>query len=118
MYGILHLFSLLYLACSSIFQDFIPLYGHTWALQVAQWVSNPPAMQEPQVLSLGWEDPPEEGMATHSSVLTWRMPWKEKPGLHTVHRVLELKMTEAAEHAHTHGHTAISLLMSLKCLSN
>ena len=33
-----------------------------------------------QVQSLGWEDPLEEGMATHSSVLAWRIPWTEKPG--------------------------------------
>ena len=33
-----------------------------------------------QFLSLGWEDPLEEGMATHSSVLIWRIPWTEKPG--------------------------------------
>ena len=45
-------------------------------------VKNPPAMQEPQetwVLSLGWKDPLEEGMATHSSVLAWRIPWTEEP---------------------------------------
>ena len=98
--------------------DMTEQQGDSLGFPCGSVVKNPPAMQEPQVLSLGWEDPPEEGMATHSSVLTWRMPWKEKPGLHTVHRVLELEMTEAAEHAHTHGHTAISLLMSLKCLSN
>ena len=36
--------------------------------------------QETQVQSLGWEDPLEEAMATHSSVLAWRMPWTEEPG--------------------------------------
>ena len=45
---------------------------------MAQTVKNPPAMQENQVLSLGWEDPLEEGMATHSSVLAWRIPWTEE----------------------------------------
>ena len=39
-----------------------------------------PAMQETQVWSLGWEDPLEKGMATHSSILAWRIPWIEKPG--------------------------------------
>ena len=34
----------------------------------------------PWVPSLGWEDPPEEGMATHSSILAWRIPWTEEPG--------------------------------------
>jgi len=43
-------------------------------------VKNPPAMQETQVQSLGWEDPPEEGIAAHSSVLAWRTPWTEEPG--------------------------------------
>ena len=47
---------------------------------VAQAVQNLPAMQETRVRSLGWEDPLEEGMATHSRILAWRIPWTEKPG--------------------------------------
>ena len=43
-------------------------------------VKNPPAMQKTQVQSLGWEDPLEEGMATHSRILAWRVPWTEEPG--------------------------------------
>ena len=43
-------------------------------------VKNPPAMWETWVRSLGWEDPLEEGMATHSSILAWRIPWIEEPG--------------------------------------
>ena len=46
-----------------------------------QRVKNPPAMQETQVLSLGREDPLEKGMATHSSILAWRIPWTEEPGV-------------------------------------
>ena len=42
-------------------------------------VKNPPAMQETQVPSLGWEDPLEKGMATHSGILAWRIPWTEGP---------------------------------------
>ena len=42
--------------------------------------NNPPAMRETQVPSLGREDPLEKGMATHSSVLAWRIPWTEEPG--------------------------------------
>ena len=42
---------------------------------VAQMVKNPPAIQETWVRSLGWEDPLEEGMATHSSILAWRILW-------------------------------------------
>ena len=47
---------------------------------VAQLVKNPPAMQETQVRSLGQEDSLEKGMATHSSILTLRIPWIEEPG--------------------------------------
>jgi len=39
-----------------------------------------PAMQETYVLSLGWEDPLEKGMITHSSILAWEIPWTEEPG--------------------------------------
>jgi len=47
---------------------------------VAQTVKIPPAMQETWVQSLGWEDPLEKGMATHSNILAWRIPWTERPG--------------------------------------
>ena len=43
-------------------------------------VKNLPAMQGTQVQSLGQEDPLEKGMATHSSILAWRIPWTEEPG--------------------------------------
>ena len=47
---------------------------------VAQMVKNLPAVQKTQVQSLGQEDPLEKEMATHSSILAWRIPWMEKPG--------------------------------------
>ena len=47
---------------------------------VAQLVMNFPTMWETQVQSLGQEDPPEKGMATHSSILAWRIPWTDEPG--------------------------------------
>ena len=47
---------------------------YSWASLVAQMVKNPPAMQETWVQSLGWEDPLEDGLATHSSILAWRIP--------------------------------------------
>jgi len=56
--------------------------GHvmqTWASLVAQMVKNLPAMQETQICSLGQEDPPEEVVATHSSILAWRIPRTEEP---------------------------------------
>ena len=43
-------------------------------------VNDPPAMQETWVGSLGWEDPVEEGVATHTSILAWEIPWTEEPG--------------------------------------
>ena len=51
-----------------------------WASLVAQMVKNLPAMQETLVQSLAGEDPPEKGMATHFSILSWRIPWTEEPG--------------------------------------
>ena len=59
------------------------MHTHTWAFQVAQWVMNLPAMQKTQerkVQSLGREDPLEKEMATHSSVLAWKIPWLGVPG--------------------------------------
>ena len=49
---------------------------------VAQLVKNLPAMREPWVRSLGWEDPLEKGMATHSGILAWRIPWTDSPRGH------------------------------------
>ena len=55
---------------------------------VAQTVKNLPVMEETGVQSLGWEDPLEKEMATHSSTIAWKIPWTEEPGrLHTVHGV-------------------------------
>ena len=54
--------------------------GPVRASLVAQRVKNLPAMWEIQVLSLHWEDPLEEGMVIHSSILAWRIPWTEEPG--------------------------------------
>ena len=46
---------------------------------MTQTIKNLPASQETRVQSLDWEDPLEEGMATHSSILAWRIPWTEEP---------------------------------------
>ena len=53
---------------------------YSWASLVAQMVKNLPAIWETWVRSLGWEDPLEEGTATHSSVLAWRIPGTGEPG--------------------------------------
>jgi len=50
-----------------------------WTSLVAQMIKNPPTTQETWVWSLDWEDPLEEGMATHSNILAWRLPWTEEP---------------------------------------
>ena len=59
----------------------------TGASLVAQMVKNLPAMWETWVLSLGWEDPLEEGMEIHSSILAWRIPMDRGAWPATVHRV-------------------------------
>ena len=51
-----------------------------WAFPIAQLVKNLPAMQETLVRFLGWEDALKKEMATHSSILAWRIPWTEEPG--------------------------------------
>ena len=47
---------------------------------VAQMIKNLPAICETQVRSLGWEDPLEKELATHSSILAWEIPWTQEPG--------------------------------------
>ena len=61
----------------TVFSTFSSPFG---ASLVAQTVKNPCAMEESQVRSLGREDPLEEEMATHSSILAWEIPWTEEPG--------------------------------------
>ena len=53
---------------------------YSWASLVAYRVKTSPAMQKIWVWSLGWEDPLEGGMATHSRIFAWRIPWTEEPG--------------------------------------
>ena len=56
-------------------------YTYLWPSLVAQMVKNLRAMRGTRVQSLGWKDPLEEDMATHSSILAWRIPWTEDPGV-------------------------------------
>ena len=58
---------------------------YSWASLVAQMVKNLPAMWETWVRYLGWEDPLEEGMATHSSIVAWRIPMDRGAWRATVH---------------------------------
>ena len=70
------------LRCSLTLPPMVPalLPSKTAALEVAQTRNNLPAKQEAQVHSLGQEDPLKKEMATHSSILAWRIPWTEEPG--------------------------------------
>ena len=67
-------------------EDIERMFPCGWASLEAQMVKHLPAMWETRVWSMGQEDPLEKEMATHSSVLAWKIPWMEDPGgLHTVH---------------------------------
>ena len=74
--------SLLFNNLSRLFIAFLPRSKVTQPLAslMAQMVKRLPAMWETQVQSLGWEDPLEKEMATHSSTLAWKIPWTEEPG--------------------------------------
>ena len=69
---------------------------------VAHMVKNPPAMQETRIRSLGWEDPLEEGMATYSSILVWRIPWTED--------------CQATVHVVANSQTGLRPLSTLACI--
>ena len=78
---------------------------------MVQWVKNPPAMQETRKTrdwSLGQEDPLEEEMATHSSILTWEIPWSEEPG------ELQLKGSQRVGHDQTkHACTSMGKVVKM-----
>ena len=77
--------------------------GSTEASLVAQTVKNLPAMWETWVRSLGWEDPLEEGLATHSRIRAWRIPWTEAPGGWSAWGHKELGTTERLSTAQQGG---------------
>ena len=60
--------------------DIVSCLFYLFIYFVAQRLKCLPGMQETQVQSLGWEDPLEKEMATHSSTFAWRIPWREEPG--------------------------------------
>ena len=60
-------------------------FQYSWASVVALTIKNPPAIRETWVQPLGWEDPLEEGMTTHSSILAWRIPMDREAWQATVH---------------------------------
>ena len=73
--------------------------GYMYASQVAQWIKNPPAIQETWIQSLGLEDPLEERMAMCYSILAWEIPWKEEPG--KLHSPWSHKESDTTKQAHT-----------------
>ena len=77
-------------------------HGFIRAPLVAQMVKNSPAMQETCVWFLGWEDPLEEGMATHSSIFAWTIPWTEEPGGLQSMGSQRVRHSWATQHTHTH----------------
>ena len=80
---------------------------------VVQTVKNPPAMQETWVWSPGREDPLEKGIAAHSSILTWRIPWTEEPG---GLRPMSHKESDTTERlGHFHALTINTMRLSLWC---
>ena len=69
-----------------------------WASLVAQMIKSLPAVWEIRVWSLGWEDAWEKEMATHSSILAWKIPWMEEPGVQSWSR----KELDTTEQLHFH----------------
>ena len=79
-----------------------------WLSLTSQMVRNLPAMQKIWVQSLCQKDPPRKGMATHSSILAWRMPWTEETGglqFLGPHRIRHNWVTHTHTHTHTHTNT-------------
>ena len=72
-------------------------------------VKNLPAVQEMQIWSLSREDPLEEGMATHSSILAWKIPWTEEPGGVQFMGPQKVRHDWALEHTYTHRRLTLNL---------
>ena len=95
------------------------LSGIASNLHMALMVNNPPAMQETEetrVPSLGQEDPLEEGMAIHSRIFVWRIPWMEKPSGATVHRIAKSQKLLKRLSMHTHSATHCRITQKLQSL--
>ena len=84
------------------------------AFPVAKTVKNLPAMQETWVRSLGWENPLEEGMATHSSILPWRIPWREGPfGLQSMGLQSWTQPSNQAQHVYAMYYNSAGIFLIL-----
>ena len=80
---------------------------YSWVSLVAETVKNLPAKQETWVQSPGWEDPLEEGMATHSSILAWRIPWTEEPGGLQSMRLQRIRHNGVSKHSNSLGPSCV-----------
>ena len=100
--GCLHIISLSQMPPQGLFTSFHMFASSlvVTASLAAQMVKNLPAMQETWVQSLGWEDPVEEGMVTHSSILSWRIPMDGGAWRAIVNGIVELYATEWLSTAH------------------
>ena len=99
---------------SSIFSIcYVPSWLLYWASLVAQTVKNLPTMWESWVQSLGWEDPLEEGMATHSNILAWRIPMNRGAWWATVHRVAKsrTRLSDWLTQHSTNGENSVSVIV-------
>ena len=87
-----------------------------WASLIAQLVKNPPAMQETSVPFLDWENPLEEGMATHCSILAWRIPMDRGAWWATVHGVTKswTQLSNKAQHSTAQHSTRFVIAFLLK----
>ena len=104
-------FNIMFLNLTIFRYQVVILFFNCWILfhcrtsLVTQMVRNLPAMQETQVLSLDLDNPLEKGMATHSSILAWGIPWTEEPGgLYSPWGRKKSKNWAPNTHAHTHAH--------------
>ena len=88
-----------YSLISNFITELYQLKQHNYLSLVDKRVKNPPAMQETWVQSLGWEDPLEEGMADHSGIPAWRIPWTEDLAGYSPWGCKEWDRTEATKHS-------------------
>ena len=89
---------------------YIHIHTYIWASLVAQMIKNLPTKQETWVRSLSQEDPLEKGMATHSNILAWRIPWTEEPG-RLWSMGLQTDTTEAAQHSTQHTFFKLTVVL-------
>ena len=103
--------------------DFFYFLFQPWTSLVTQMVKHLPIVQETQVQSLGQEDLLEKEMATHSSILTWKIPWTEEPGRATVHviaksrtRLSDFTFTFLSSHSPGRSQAPLPLRRVFLCL--